>query len=341
MSHQPVRIAALMAFVLGGGAFVSTQAAPAPIQKEKAAGGVIVLDDCDPEYRGKATYEDNLTFLAPSGKLRARVSGLNVCEEIGSPSRIAVDAGRKRVWVLETVGDRLLQYNLDGKEQLAIRDVKGSALAVDPASGNVWVAAGIGQLGKSRIEVYDGKGKRLATHRVNAYDLAYDPKSKAMWAVEKQLVKLSLDGKVLVRKDVASWCAVSLAVNPTTGDVWAVSRLYAKDRGKNALMCFDGEGKPRHTIDLGDEANPFRVAVNARDGSVWVANWGKSLLHYDAKGKRLAEHKLPALTVAANPRSDNVWVVTKEETLDVDARGKVVGRTGHRAKTTQAWIASY
>src|SRR5262249_32057985 len=88
--------------------YAPTQAAPAPVEKAKPSGGVIVLDDCDPEFKGKSAYEDNLTFLAASGKLRARVSGLNVCEEIGSPNRVAIDVKRKRVWVAETVGKRLL-----------------------------------------------------------------------------------------------------------------------------------------------------------------------------------------------------------------------------------------
>jgi DNA-binding beta-propeller fold protein YncE len=317
----------------------AARAAPAPTDRGKPTGGVIVLDNCDPEYDGKATYEDNLTFLHASGKLRARVSGLNVCEEVGSPNRVAIDVTRKRVWVAETVGHRLLQYDLDGKEQLVIRDVNASALAVDPATGNVWVAAQTNRV--RQLDVYDAAGKRLKSHDVSAYDLAYDAKSKAMWAVEKYLRKLSLDGKTLVRKHVADWFAVSVAVNNSTGDVWTVSRRYSDKLGANALLGFDNDGKARVTAKLADDAIPFRVAVNPRDGSVWVVNIRRSLLHYDSKGKRIAEHKLEALTVAAKPGSDNVWIVTQTEILDMDSKGKVVGRTPLRAKTSQAWIAAY
>jgi DNA-binding beta-propeller fold protein YncE len=342
--HKPHAAVALLvaAFVVTIGiVYEQTQAAPAPVEKAKPSGGVVVLDNCDPEYKGKATYEDNLTFLAASGKLRTRVSGLNVCEEIGSPNRVVIDAQRKRVWVAETVGRRLLQYDLDGKELLKVRDVNASALAVDPTTGNVWVAANAGRIGSGGVDVYDAKGKRLARHAVAAYDLAYDSKSKAIWTVEKELVKLSLAGKALVRKDVAGWCAVSVAVHPTTGDVWTVSRHHSNDLGKNNLFSFDNDGKLRHSLPLGEQTIPFRVAVNPRDGSAWVVNFRKSLLHYDAKGKRIAEHNLNALTVAVNPASDNVWVVTPTEILDVDNKGKIIGRTALRAKTTQAWIASY
>jgi DNA-binding beta-propeller fold protein YncE len=299
---------------------------------------VIVLDNCDPEYKDKATYEDNLTFLHASGKLRARVSGLNVCEEIGSPNRVAIDVTRKRVWVAETVGQRLLQYDLDGKQILEVADVPAYGLAVDPATGNTWAAT---RGGGSHVAVYDPMGKRIAKHKVDAYDVAYDPKSKAMWATSRQLVKLSLKGDVLAEKTVADWYAVSVAVNGSTGDVWTVTRRHSAQLGENALLGFDNDGKARHTVKLADDAIPFRVAVNPRDGSVWVVNIRKSLLHYDSKGKRIAEHKLDALTVATRPGSDNVWVVTEKEILDVDSKGKVIGRTALRAKTTQAWIASY
>src|SRR5262249_52699628 len=143
------------------------------------------------------------------------------------------------------------------------------------------------------------------------------------------------------RKDVADWAAVSVAVNSSTGDVWTVSRRYSKDVGKNTLIGLDNDGKLRHTIKLDDGMIPFRAAVNPRRGSVCVGNWKRSRLPYDAKGKRLAEHKLGALTVAVNPASDNVWVVTQTEILDVDPKGKIVGRTSLQGKTTQAWIAAY
>src|SRR5205823_5376926 len=124
-----------------------------------------------------------------------------------------------------------------------------------------------------------------------------------MWLVQKQLVKVSLDGKALVRKDVADWFAVSVAVDPTSGDVWTVSRKYSEELGKSTLFCFDNDGKRRHAIELG-ELSPCKVAVNPRDGSVWVATFGDKLLHYDARGKKLAGLELGALTVAVNSTND-------------------------------------
>ena len=96
------------------------------------------------------------------------------------------------MWVAETVGRRLLQYDLDGQEKFAARDVQASALAVDPATGNVWVSRSGGRLGGSCTDVYDPAGRHLASYGHGGYDIAYDARSKAFCAtlvVPERLVR--------------------------------------------------------------------------------------------------------------------------------------------------------
>src|SRR5437764_6135006 len=73
-------------------------AAPAP-KNVPAPGGLFVLDDCDPDYRGKDAYHDRFTRVDESGGVKFRLDGFNNCQEIGSPHRIAVDRERGWVWV--------------------------------------------------------------------------------------------------------------------------------------------------------------------------------------------------------------------------------------------------
>lgn len=313
---------------------------PAPAAAQSPPTGVIVLDDSDPRFAGKAFYEDTLSFLDASGTVKARVSGLNVCEEIGSPHRVAVDPARNRVWVAETVGKRLLQYDLSGKQLLSIPDIGAAALAVDPATGNLWVARSTGRIGGGWTEVYDGTGRLLATHDVRAYDLAYDDASKAFWLVEQQLLKVSLEGGVLVRRNLADWCAVSVAVDPKAGAVWAVTREYSVGYGRNELLKFDRDGNPLLRVPLGDGA-PFRVTVDQGDGSVWVTVWGKSLLHFSAAGRLLVEQFLPVLAAEVARGTGDLWIVTNAEILKMDPWGQVLRRTQRAAPTTQAWLAAY
>src|SRR5262249_41782840 len=159
--------------------FSSAQAAPAlPGSK---AGGVFVLDDCDPDYEGKATYADNLSYIDGSGKLVFRVSGLNTCQMIGSNRQIAYDAARGKVWVAECVAHQIRKYDLEGKELLVLKDIKPGAIALDPETGNLWAVRSTGQIDRGDLAVFSPAGKELAVHSVSGWDLAYDPKSKAFW----------------------------------------------------------------------------------------------------------------------------------------------------------------
>jgi DNA-binding beta-propeller fold protein YncE len=311
---------------------------PAPVP-ESAPGGVVVLDNCDPVWQGKKDYEDNLSFLDGAAKLLGRASGLNLCEEIGSPHRVAVDPARKCVWVAESVGRRLLQYDLQGKLLSARPDVTCSALAVDPETGDVWVT-GSGRVGEGATTVFDKGGNLRVGYSFTGYDIAYDKKGKAFWLAGPQLLKVSPDGKVLRNDVIADWTAVSLAVHPETGAVWVVTRAANIRTGLNLLLGFDNAGKLLHTVPL-DERVPFRVAVNARDGSVWVTIFGKSVAHYSATGELLAEHKLAALAADVDPSGGNVWVVTPDAVVKLDPGGKELARSRLKAKTSQAWLAAY
>src|SRR5437016_1151220 len=103
-------------------------AAPVPKQPLKPT-GILVLDNCDDQYQGKQDYNDNLTQLDLSGKLKFRVSGFNNCESIGSSRMVAADPARKCVWVIENVAHRIRRFDLAGKETLTIPGVHGSAVA--------------------------------------------------------------------------------------------------------------------------------------------------------------------------------------------------------------------
>jgi DNA-binding beta-propeller fold protein YncE len=316
------------------------QSAPTPSPKPVRPGGFLVLDDCDPAYKGKASYEDNLSFFDSTGKLVARVSGLNNCQEIGSPHRIAIDPKREVVWAAEIVGNRLLRFDLKGRKLGQVENVQTSALAIDPATGNLWVARCTGRIGQGSLEVYSPAGRLLATHDCHGFDVAYDEKSKALWLADTDLLKVSLLGRVLVRVPVAGWCAISLAVNHQSGAVWVATRQHTPGLGKNALLGFDNQGRRMQEVELGGRT-PFRVAVDSATGSVWVTILRGPVLKYTADGKPDGERKVKALAADAEPGTGAVWVATGEEVLKLDRTGKVVAKAGHKAKTGQAWVLAY
>jgi DNA-binding beta-propeller fold protein YncE len=315
-------------------------AAPAPKESAKPT-GILVLDNCDDQFQGNEEYKDNLTLLDATGKQTFRVSGFNNCESIGSSRMVAADSARKCIWVIENVAHRIRRFDLAGKETLTIPGVHGSAIAVDPETGNVWALAGEGQIGKGKTVVYDEKGKEIASYDISGWDIAYDRKAKAFWIADRKLTKLTAaKGEVVCSVDVSTWCASSVDVDPRTGAAWVAVREHDKVVGStNRLLKFDADGKELVAIDLGQKS-PFRVSVDPKDGNVWVAHFMKSVERFSADGKLQAEQVVEALAVQVDPAGGDAWVVTPTEVQKMTPEGALTKQVSHAGKTSQAWIAS-
>lgn len=322
------------------GLLAAAPAAPVPKEAAKTA-GILVLDDSDRVFKGKAAYEDNLQFFGTDGKERFHLSGFNNAQTYSGTRMIATDPTRKSIWVLENVAHRVRRFDLAGKELAVIEGVKGTALAVDPETGNVWAATNSRFGGGGEIRVYSPKGEKVATHDVAAWDLMYDPKVKAFWAAEKSLTKLAAkDGKVLVQKKLPDWCASSVAVNPTTGDVWVGIRDVPGDKA-HQLLRFDTDGEAKATVALAD-CCPWRVAVDPKSGSAWMATMSRGVREYTAAGKLAAEHDVAdTIGVEIDPNGDGAWVLTRTDTRLLSFAGKELRKVAHKKPTDQAWIAAY
>ncbi|MHB1425280.1 MAG: hypothetical protein ACYC3I_19090 [Gemmataceae bacterium] len=170
--------------------FIATigKAAPAPARPKT---GVLILDNCDPDFRGKENYEDNMTSITSYGKIGFRVSGLNNAETTGCSHMVAADPKRGWIWVLENVGNRIHKYDRTGKELLVVKDIEALALAVDPDSGALWVLTAKETIYGDKTAVFDAEGRQVATYNVSGYDIAYDPKSKSFWIAGPNLAKVS------------------------------------------------------------------------------------------------------------------------------------------------------
>jgi DNA-binding beta-propeller fold protein YncE len=313
----------------------------APRDKDRLS-GILVLDDCDSVYKDKNTYEDNLTFLTSDGEQKFRISGFNNSASSGSARAIAVDPARQCFWVLENTGHRIRRFDHAGKETLAIADVHGSAIAVDPVTGNVWALARVGTKNATqKTVVYNSKGSEVASYDITGYDIVYDRTAKAFWIAQSKLTKVdAATGKVTFSIDVSKFTASSVDVDPRTGACWVAVRRHPQIAGSsNRLLKIDARGKALAAVELGEKM-PFRVSVDPKDGSVWVANLRKSVEHYSAEGKSLVEHPVEALTVQVDPAGSSIWVVTPTEILKMSSKGMVAKRTDLASKSLGAWIAS-
>jgi hypothetical protein len=311
----------------------------APALPGSKSGGVFVLDDCDPDFRGKESYADNLSYIDGTGKVVFRVTGLNGAQTIGCNRQVAYDRTRRHVWVIETVGRRVLKFDLDGKELVAVKGLRANAAAVDPATGNLWVLQSDGTIYGDKTVVLSPEGKELAVHDIAGFDIAYDAKSKAFWVVNKRLLKVDLSGRPLVRTDLAKWCCSSLDVHADSGRVWVTARSHPDvPDSKNELIGLDTEGKVKHTVDFG-KRGPFHTRVDPRTGSVWVADFRTAVRRYSPDGELTLDKKIEALAIHPDPATGELWVVTQDETIRMAEDGVITKRVKHAGPTMQAWIA--
>jgi hypothetical protein len=302
--------------------------------------GILVLDNCDDQFKGKDHYKDNLTLFDQTGKKTFRVSGFNNCESIGSSRMVAPDPARNCIWVVENAAHRIRRFDLAGIETLAIPEVKGSAIAVDPETGNLWAIVDSEHIGVSRTAVYNNLGKEVVSFSTPGYDIVYDRKTKAFWIADRTLTKITAaEGQVVSSVPVATWCASSVDVDPMSGAAWVAVRKHPQvPRSTNRLLKFGGDGGELVAIELGERI-PFRLSVDGKDGSVWVAFLRNSVERFSAVGKSEAKYAVDALAVEVDHSGGNAWVVTPTEILKMAPNGEVLKRASHAGRTSQAWIA--
>jgi DNA-binding beta-propeller fold protein YncE len=322
-------------FLLAG----SANLVAAPALPGSKAGGVFVLDDCDPDFRGKAAYTDNFSYIDATGKVVFRVSGINGCQTVGCNRQVAFDRTRGHVWVLEAVGHRVLKFDLNGKQLVEVKGLQSSAATVDPATGNLWVLRSNGTIYGDKTAVLSPEGKELAVHDVSGFDIVYDSKAKAFWVASRTLLKVDLTGKRVLSKELTAWCCSALDVHSETGRVWVTCRDHPDVPGsKNELIGFDSDGAVKQRIDFG-KRGPFHVRVDPRTGSVLVVDFRTAVRRYSPDGELKLDKKIEALAVHPDAATGDLWVVTPDETVRMTEAGVITKRVKHAAQTLQAWVA--
>src|SRR4051812_21177659 len=96
--------AAAACFTFGGRSLWNhgSAAPPEPIP------AVVVLDDCDPNFRGDMqSHDDGLRLLTADGKAVWRIGGLSNCQTVAMNHGIALDPERGRIYARELVGHRV------------------------------------------------------------------------------------------------------------------------------------------------------------------------------------------------------------------------------------------
>lgn len=304
-----------------------------------ATPGIVVLDNSDPEY-GSGKHYDGLRLLSPTGVELWSATGLHTGQHVGGSHEVVIDRGRRRIYVCESAGKRIVAFRIDGQKLWQVEQIEADAIALDEQTGNIWISGGP-MLNDGETIVLDPQGNEVAAYPFRAIDLAYDPHDDAFWLAGYETIKLSREGKVLFRKKVDGWCCGSVSVNPHDGSVWLAEREHPDvPRSKNRVWLLNADGSVRQVIDLG-EFLLFSVVCIPQTGNAWVSGLGGGLRHVSAGGELGTSLSMTAYQVAVSPNTGDVWVSGEKEVVKLDAAGKTVVRVEFGKPSQQSWLAAF
>jgi len=285
-----IGLAGFLAVLIGAAVLLPMARGRARSNASSARDGyaIVLLDNADPDFKGKSQYDDRLYLLDPDGNVKGAVSGLNICETMGGAHMLAVDARRQTLWVVENVGGRLWHIDLaTGQVKRKISGFRASAVAVDPATGNAWVVIPGVPAEKSRVVVVAPSGRVVAEHAVDGFDIAYSEYDDSFWVVGKDVHRIGKTGRVLGRitGQIPAW-AISVSVDQKAGNAWVVVRAYPGiAKSKPELWAIDKNMRIQKRIDLGDLI-PSCVFVDSDQGIVLAGCLGTTL-RFTTAGKKL------------------------------------------------------
>ena len=299
---------------------------------------VVVLDNCDPNFKGQGPHGDAIRFLTEDGTEKFVLAGLNNAESVGCNHRVVLDPDRFRVYVCEDVKQRVSAIDSSGKLLFASEIVDARAMAVDPQTGNLWCLVGR-SFDKGEAMVLDLDGNHVATHPINGIDIAYSPYDQTFWAVGYPITKFDREGRILVQKPRKGWARVCVAPDPGDGGVWVAERDHPNVSGSvNRLLRLDRKGDLLHEVPLGIR-DPFTVAYDSENRLVWVGG-GNLLSRVSLDGDMLPPLAISARSITISATTGAVWVGTDREILRLNSNGEFDIRYSFPRGSSQSWLAA-
>jgi protocatechuate 3,4-dioxygenase beta subunit/DNA-binding beta-propeller fold protein YncE len=299
-----------------------------------------VLDDADPAGRDKVEYHDTLTIYDTTGALRGRADGLNIGSGMGGNHRMAYSPVDQSIWVAESLGHRIVKFDLQARKLLEIPDIQPAAVAVDPSNGNCWVLTSNGTIYGDDLRVFDAAGKPLATHPLKGMDIVYSKHDDCFWITGVQLQKVDRTGKVLATASIRfSWISLALDIDQNDGSVWVIEGEHPQVRDSHhRLLVFNPNASLRTELS-GPGAT---IVCDAARGNAWataVENGQSTLLKLAADAKVVARLPEGASSLAVEPDTGCVWAATRGSVDRIQPDGAWISSIPFEGATSKALLA--
>jgi hypothetical protein len=323
-----------------------------------AAVGLLVLEDCDSNFR-TPPFEDAVITFGASGKPVRKVTGLNIAETVGGCRSLSVAKDGLSFTVCENVSKKLTAYQLNTGERLwSLNGDFTSATVLQ--NGTTYALTSDGTIYGKEVLLIDRAGKIARQAAAGGFDLVSDENRNALWLVGKNIKKCDLELKVLLEVNSIRWCAVSVDVSPD-GSVWVAEREHPQvAQSTDRLLKISPDGQELKAVGL--PFSPLCLRVAHSDGTVWVTGVasepsvsqrlldatekltgrlpiGKKIReflsrprvwfrtrNYDQKGALLCEIRRGGFSLDIDQANGSLWVGGREKVYHYSRQGTLLGQ---------------
>jgi hypothetical protein len=332
---------------------LASQDAPAA-KKEKPAflllesrewptlGSRMVTPETLPEATGKMT----LRLLSETGKELRTFPGSDRWGGMVVNNCVAIDAVRGRFYVAGLPFDfHTACFDFNGQKLWQMeKRVPGYAACIDPKIGSLWCTSSSGLTlprGYGISLLLDEKGMTTAALPIGGNDIVYDPHSDTFWLVNSAIVKLTREGKTLLRVPSKEAGFQLVSVNPTDGSAWVVEddRL-SRGTGETKVWHVDADGK---SLAVWKKTGLFVMALacDPQSGIAWIAGGNSDIIRLTPDGKELTPIPFKATSLSVSATTGRIWAATKTEILQLDREGKPISRFAFKSPATYAWVGAF
>ena len=335
-----------------------------------SATGLLVLEDCDADFR-TPPFEDAIITFGANGKPVRKVTGLNIAETVGGCRSLSVAKDGRFFTVCENVAQKLTAHQLDTGKRLWSLDGAFNSATISQ-NGTVYALTSSGTIYGKDILLIDQNGRIVRQAPVGGFDLALDDERKVLWLAGKNIKKCDLDCKQLFEINCIGWCAVSLDVS-LDGSVWVAKREHPNVvQSTNRLLKLSSEGQMLKAIGL--PFSPSCVRVDSSDGSIWatgvvvqesairrlldaterrigrlpIGNKIRELLtgprvwfrtrKYDQNGGVLCEVRQGGFSLEIDQADGSLWIGGRQKVYHYSRRGTILGQ-GSGISPDQKYVA--
>ena len=247
-----------------------------------------------------------------------------------APTSTATATAVHRAWLADTGNNRIVVIEDDVSAAVTTFSSYGAValsgptdVSVDTVSGDVWIADN----GNGKVRNITPSGLRIATFDLDyALQVAAIPGTGEAWALEGNVGtvhRFGVGGEVAATSTVYGFPS-GLVVDLSPGNFGGA---WACAQGSNAAWKVGPAGAELQTI-LAGLGQPFDLAVDPNNGSVWVVNSSTNALKkFDSAGNIIFTYSGSFLigprSIAVDPRDGGVWVADGPTVLKVTSAGGI------------------